>query len=478
MLLLCIDVTGPSKDKAQEVLNCIGYNHKRDKDSKMARKKIDYKKMTLDQLADLHDADDEEIEEDEAFNSDDEREFGQYFDKQDDSNVESILRNKSYLGLKVPLSGDEESSVQTTEVKKGQKMILSSVCLDVPSGEFRQIKLMVRCIYLGGTDEPWLCLGNFLGQKHGGMGVPPSLPITLEAIGPCRVEWKVEGKIPSSFATSGINVFGKIVPIFQEVFSDDDISVDYAGAFMSEDEEENVDVEEQQQQEEEVISTAKDTNASVDKKDDDASKSKKRKLSMDANDTEANEVEPKTAEKSSDNNKLTKKQRKQLAKEKAQQLEDTLAASRKEDEESKSSKKKKKKNKNKKKNPTETEELSRPTSLTRERRLPSGVTVRDLLVGTGAPVKSGKKLSLHYTGSLVSTGKVFDKNHSKQHPLVFRQGTGEVIRGLERGLEGMKVGGERVISIPSKLGYGTKGAGVDIPPDSDLSFEVKLLKVG
>ena len=104
--------------------------------------------------------------------------------------------------------------------------------------------------------------------------------------------------------------------------------------------------------------------------------------------------------------------------------------------------------------------------------------MRDLLVGTGAPVKSGKKLSLHYTGSLVSTGKVFDKNHSKQHPLVFRQGTGEVIRGLERGLEGMKVGGERVISIPSKLGYGKKGAGLDIPPDSDLSFEVKLLKVG
>jgi len=73
---------------------------------------------------------------------------------------------------------------------------------------------------------------------------------------------------------------------------------------------------------------------------------------------------------------------------------------------------------------------------------------------------------------------VFDKNHSKQHPLVFRQGTGEVIRGLERGLEGMKVGGERVINIPSKLGYGTKGAGDDIPPDSDLTFEVKLLKVG
>ena len=249
----------------------------------MARKKIDYKKMTLDQLADLHDADDEEIEEDEAFNSDDERQFGKYFDNQDGRYDESI-RNKSYLGLTVPLSGDE-TSVQTV-VKKGQKMVLSSVCLDVPSGEFRQIKLMVRCIYLGGTDETWLCLGNFLGQKNGGMGVPPSLPITMEAIGPCKVEWKVEGKIPSSFASSGINIFGKIVPILQEVFSDDDISVDYAGAFMSEDEEEYEDVD----VEEEAISTAKDTSTVVDRKDE-AAKPKKRKLSSDENDTKAKEVE-------------------------------------------------------------------------------------------------------------------------------------------------------------------------------------------
>ena len=431
----------------------------------MAQKKIDdYKNMTLDQLAELHDADDEEIEEDAAFDSDDERQYGKYFDNQD-RHVESI-RNRSYLGLTVPLSGDDE--VVQTEIKKGQMMVLSSLCLDVPSNNFSQLKLMVRCIYLGGTDEPWLCLGNFLGQKNGGMAVSPSIPINLEVMGPAKVEWKVEGKVPASFSTSGINIFGKIVPIMQEVFSDDDISVDYASAFMSESEEE--------EEEEEAISTAEDS-AAIKSQDantdtigkDDAAKPKKRKLSNAEVDTE--EVE--TAEKSS-TNKLTKKQRKQLAREKARQLEDTLAASRKEEEESKTSKKKKKK----KKDQTETEQLSRTTSLTRERRLPSGVTVRDLLVGTGAPVKSGKKLSLHYTGSLVSTGKVFDKNHSKQHPLVFRQGTGEVIRGLERGLEGMKVGGERVISIPSKLGYGKKGAGVDIPPDSDLSFEVKLLKVG
>ena len=453
--------------RESQVVPPSNYSNTMARKSQRKKKALDYKKLTLDELSDLHDADDEEIEEDEAFNSEDEKEFGQYFDNQGREVV-----NKSYLGLTVPLSGDEGSVVHT-EIKKGHKMTLSSVCLDVPSGDFRQIKLMVRCIYLGGTDEPWLCLGNFLGQKNGGMAVSPSIPINLEAVGPCKVEWKVEGKIPSVFASNGINIFGKIVPILQEVFSDDDLSVDYAGAFMSEDEE----CKDDEDDEEEVISTANGSdavnsqdNTNTDKKDD-VAKPKKRKLS-DADDG-VGEEEGETAEKST-NNKLTKKQRKQLAKEKAQQLEDTLSASRNDEDESKTSKKKKKK----KKNETETEELSRPTSLTRERRLPSGVTVRDVLVGTGAPVKSGKKLSLHYTGSLLSTGKVFDKNHSKQHPLVFRQGTGEVIRGLERGLEGMKVGGERVISIPSKLGYGKKGAGVDIPPDSDLSFEVKLLKVG
>ena len=429
----------------------------------MARKKIDYKKLSLDELAELHEADDEEIEEDDAFNSDDERQFGKFFDDDQDSDVVVNISDKSFLGLTVPLSGDKKDDFVQTEIKKGHKMVISSCVLDVPSGDFRQIKLMVRCIYLG-ADDPWLCLGNFLGQKHGGMAIPPSIPINLEAIGPCKIEWRVEGKIPSSLASNGVNIFGKIVPILEEVFSDDDLSVDYAGAFMSEDDEEE-EYDDNEEEELSVISQdyAERKHHNAERKDYDAAVAKpkkKRKLSDDVVVTEEA-----TAKKPSDG-KLTKKERKKLAKEKAQQLEDTLSAARKDEaDDSKTSKKKK-------------NETARPTSLTRERRLPSGVTVRDLLVGTGAPVKSGKKLSLHYTGSLLSSGKVFDKNHSKQHPLVFRQGTGEVIRGLDRGLEGMKVGGERIISIPSKLGYGRKGSGGDIPPDSDLSFEVKLLKVG
>ncbi|KAL3823483.1 hypothetical protein ACHAXA_010243 [Cyclostephanos tholiformis] len=194
---------------------------------------------------------------------------------------------------------------------------------------------------------------------------------------------------------------------------------------------------------------------------------------------------------------LSKKERKKLAREKAEQLKETLSASRndvitngngtvtKEDDEPARKKSKKRKGKVGSKglhvkddsNRT-TPTFSKPTSLTHERRLDGGLIVSDVLLGTGAPVKPGKRISLHYTGSLRLTGKVFDRNNSKQHPLVFRQGTEEVIRGLERGLEGMKVGGERVITIPSKLGYGSKGSGNEIPPDSDLVFEVKVLKVG
>ncbi len=456
---------------------------------------IDYKKLTLDQLTSLHDADDESINEDEAFNSDDEELYGKYFqansdDDDDDDFMSSDIRSKSYLGLTVPLFANdddddtnEEGIITTTAIKKGHKMTLSSLCLDIPSCNFQQIKLMVRCVYLGDMDEPWLCLGNFLGSGSGNMNVvPPSVPVTLEVVGPCRVEWKVEGKYSDTlevraeqirtFPFSGINIFGKIVPIFEEAFSDDDISVDYADAFMSEEDEEEEDYDDE---EEEGTFSAASMEEITDEKD--AKSSKKRKLSIDK---DASEGEDEATAKLS-NGKLTKKERKRLAQEKAQQLEATLSAARKdgEDTNGKTSKKKKKKKKNSTEETTnETEELSKPTSLTRERRLPSGVTVRDLLVGTGAPVKSGKKISLHYTGSLLDNGKVFDKNHSKQHPLVFRQGTGEVIRGLERGLDGMKVGGERIINIPAKLGYGSKGAGVDIPPDSDLTFEVKLLRVG
>ena len=70
--------------------------------------------------------------------------------------------------------------------------------------------------------------------------------------------------------------------------------------------------------------------------------------------------------------------------------------------------------------------LANPTPLIRKRRLDGGLIVSDVLLGTGVPVKPEKRISLHYTRLLRSTGKVFDRNNSKQHPLIFRQGTGEV----------------------------------------------------
>lgn len=113
-----------------------------------------------------------------------------------------------------------------------------------------------------------------------------------------------------------------------------------------------------------------------------------------------------------------------------------------------------------------------------QRRLPCGVLVQDIIVGDGKLVKLGKIASVLYKGTLVSNGKVFDKNQKKNSPLQFRLGTGEVIRGMERGVEGMRVGGERTMIIPPSLGYGKKGAGSTIPGDATLEFTVQLLGVG
>eukprot|EP00586_Coscinodiscus_wailesii_P012112 CAMPEP_0172499448 /NCGR_PEP_ID=MMETSP1066-20121228/127347_1 /TAXON_ID=671091 /ORGANISM="Coscinodiscus wailesii, Strain CCMP2513" /LENGTH=443 /DNA_ID=CAMNT_0013273203 /DNA_START=8 /DNA_END=1339 /DNA_ORIENTATION=+ len=113
-----------------------------------------------------------------------------------------------------------------------------------------------------------------------------------------------------------------------------------------------------------------------------------------------------------------------------------------------------------------------------ERRLEGGVLVKDAVIGTGAEVKMGRKVSILYEGSLLSNGKVFDKNQDRKNPLTFRVGTGEVIRGLEKGLKGMKVGGVRTVTIPPAMGYGKSGAGGVIPGNATLLFDVTLLTCG
>jgi peptidylprolyl isomerase len=105
----------------------------------------------------------------------------------------------------------------------------------------------------------------------------------------------------------------------------------------------------------------------------------------------------------------------------------------------------------------------------------SGLQYVDLKEGSGAEAKPGKTVEVFYTGWLKS-GKKFDSNVGGR-PLSFKLGGGEVIKGYDEGVTGMKVGGKRKLLIPGKLGYGEKGAGGVIPPNADLIFEVELVKV-
>lgn len=107
---------------------------------------------------------------------------------------------------------------------------------------------------------------------------------------------------------------------------------------------------------------------------------------------------------------------------------------------------------------------------------PSGLQITDVKVGDGAVAQAGDTVSVTYTGTLTN-GTVFDS--SDQHggqPFSFTLGAGQVIQGWDKGLLGMKVGGERKLVIPPDLGYGSQAVG-SIPPDSTLMFDVKLLSV-
>ncbi len=112
----------------------------------------------------------------------------------------------------------------------------------------------------------------------------------------------------------------------------------------------------------------------------------------------------------------------------------------------------------------------------------NGLKVQDLTKGFGPPVNPGDELTVEYVGKLKSTGEIFDQSHPSR-PFTFTVGAGEVIDGWDQGLMGnslipaMLPGGKRILEIPSELAYGEAGAGDDIPPNSDLVFEVTLKKV-
>lgn len=111
---------------------------------------------------------------------------------------------------------------------------------------------------------------------------------------------------------------------------------------------------------------------------------------------------------------------------------------------------------------------------------PTGLEYVDMKVGTGKDAVPGKIAVVHYTGWLNNggkPGKKFDSSVDRNQPFEFPLGAGRVIKGWDEGVAGMKVGGKRWLYIPSKLGYGARGAGGVIPPNANLIFEVELLDV-
>jgi FKBP-type peptidyl-prolyl cis-trans isomerase len=107
----------------------------------------------------------------------------------------------------------------------------------------------------------------------------------------------------------------------------------------------------------------------------------------------------------------------------------------------------------------------------------SGLQYWDIVVGTGAAAVPGKRVSVHYTGWLTN-GEKFDSSVDRGKPFVFPLGEGQVIKGWDEGVAGMKAGGKRQLRIPPALGYGDSGAGGVIPPNATLIFDVELLEVG
>ena len=100
----------------------------------------------------------------------------------------------------------------------------------------------------------------------------------------------------------------------------------------------------------------------------------------------------------------------------------------------------------------------------------------DQKVGTGRACKDGDTVRMHYTGTLLD-GKKFDSSRDRNEPHPFKLGAGEVIRGWDEGVNGMKVGGRRTLTIPPEMAYGAEGLGELIPPNATLIFDVELIDV-
>ena len=108
---------------------------------------------------------------------------------------------------------------------------------------------------------------------------------------------------------------------------------------------------------------------------------------------------------------------------------------------------------------------------------PSGLTIEDTAVGEGAVAASGQTVKVHYTGWLAG-GRKFDSSREREQAFAFEVDAGQVIAGWDEGVQGMKVGGRRTLTVPPHLGYGAGGAGNAVPPNATLVFDLELLSVG
>lgn len=120
-----------------------------------------------------------------------------------------------------------------------------------------------------------------------------------------------------------------------------------------------------------------------------------------------------------------------------------------------------------------------PAEAQQEKTTASGLRYTDTKAGTGKAAAAGRTVEVHYTGWLYLDGlkgKQFDSSRARG-PFSFPLGAGQVIKGWDEGVAGMKEGGQRTLIIPPQLGYGERGAGGVIPPNATLLFEVELLRV-
>lgn len=123
-----------------------------------------------------------------------------------------------------------------------------------------------------------------------------------------------------------------------------------------------------------------------------------------------------------------------------------------------------------------TTDATAPAGVAGEITMPNGIKYVDLVVGGGAEAREGNDVRVHYTGTFPD-GREFDSSRNGGQPYPFRLGAGQVIRGWDEGIKGMKVGGRRKLTIPPSLAYGERGYPPVIPPNATLLFDVELVDV-